>query len=219
MSEPVAAEFAQEVASRAMAFRAQWEALSRPDDVNALLGLFPSLSLREGYELDYIQESSPDGVRLPIHPFARPRQEAGWTPMVDSAEPPNPDELVETLYPYLSYQATASGLFEYAFFHLELFSLRANAQDAEWLSCTPVFTQEEFDRVLAGATRPSEVVRPSHYGPLACLEGEDRSVRFLVYTPMGWERIYYLESAIRSDGHVEHQAGDVLADMGLGQIF
>ena len=44
-------------------------------------------------------------------------------------------------------------------------------------------------------------------------------VLFLVHTPMGWERIYYLESLVFGDGFVEQEAGEIIADLGSGLIF
>lgn len=44
-------------------------------------------------------------------------------------------------------------------------------------------------------------------------------VRFLVHTPMGWERIYYLESLVFSDGFVEQEAGEIVANPGSGLVF
>ena len=47
----------------------------------------------------------------------------------------------------------------------------------------------------------------------------DSKVRFLVHTPMGWERIYYLNITITADGRVDQQAGQIVADLGQGEIF
>ena len=35
----------------------------------------------------------------------------------------------------------------------------------------------------------------------------------------GWERIYYLERMAFSDGFVDREAGGIVADLGLGQVF
>ena len=43
--------------------------------------------------------------------------------------------------------------------------------------------------------------------------------RFLVHTPMGWERIYHLEISIADDGRVDQEAGNIVADLGQGDIF
>jgi len=219
MFERVPAEPAAQLAMQVAAFRSQWDSLEKPQDVNALAALFPRVRVRQGYLLDYVQETSRDGVRLPIHPYARAEDDPTGAPLFEPGEVAHPDELAETLYPYLEYEKSGEGVFQYALFHLELFSFRASGHEVEWLSSTPLFTEGEFEGILTSATRPNEVVRPEYYGPLAHLGGPQSQVRFLVYTPMGWERIYYLESAVLPNGHVEHQAGDVLADMGLGHIF
>ena len=66
----------------------------------------------------------------------------------------------------------------------------------------------------------SDLRRPEYFGPLARLdESGSGRVRFLVYTPVGWERIYYLESMVFSDGFIDQEAGEIVADMGTGQIF
>ncbi|MDP6984650.1 MAG: hypothetical protein QGG05_16370, partial [Candidatus Latescibacteria bacterium] len=91
---------------------------------------------------------------------------------------------------------------------------------AEWLESTPIFTEAGFDEALTKARKVSDLRRPDNYTPTVRTD-EDGSgrVRFLVYTPMGWERIYYLESRITDDGYVDQQAGEIVADMGTGLIF
>ncbi len=44
-------------------------------------------------------------------------------------------------------------------------------------------------------------------------------VRFLGHLPAGWERIYSLERMAFSDGFVDREAGEIAADLGLGQVF
>ena len=66
----------------------------------------------------------------------------------------------------------------------------------------------------------TDIRRPQQFGPMARLDEEGGGrVRFLVYTPAGWERIYYLESMAFSDGFVDQEAGEIVADLGMGQIF
>ncbi len=84
----------------------------------------------------------------------------------------------------------------------------------------PIFTPERFDRCLSEASKVTDLRRPEHFGPLVRLDDDGGGrVRFLVYTPAGWERIYYLESMAFSDGFVDQKAGEIVADLGLGQIF
>jgi hypothetical protein len=44
-------------------------------------------------------------------------------------------------------------------------------------------------------------------------------VRFLVHTPVAWQRVYYLESMVYGDGFVDQEAGEIVADMGSGEFF
>jgi hypothetical protein len=85
---------------------------------------------------------------------------------------------------------------------------------------TPIFTSERFDKYLDEASKATDIRRPQQFGPMARLDEEGGGrVRFLVYTPAGWERIYYLESMAFSDGFVDQEAGEIVADLGMGQIF
>ena len=199
-------------------FRSQCDRYEKPDDINALIGLFPNVSVRDGYLLDYVQTTTPEGVIQPIRPFARPDGDESWIPMFDPDETAEREELVEELYQYLQFEHSAEGLFEYAFFVIELWSMRASRHAAEWLESTPIFTEAKFDQILA-AGRVSDLRRPKHFGPIARIDSEGGRVRFLVHTPMGWERIYYLESMVYGDGFVDQEAGEIVADLGSGHLF
>ena len=63
------------------------------------------------------------------------------------------------------------------------------------------------------------VNQPGWCGPEVEVLDEGGKVRFLVHTPMGWERIYYLDITIAADGRVDQQAGQIVADLGQGEIF
>ncbi|MFC1526628.1 hypothetical protein ACFL6X_07460 [Candidatus Latescibacterota bacterium] len=213
-------EAANELIEAVLAFRSGYEQYDKPDDVKALLELFPRVSLRQGYILDYVQEKTPDGVILPIHPFARPRDDESWTPMVDQEDGLERADLVDELYQYLEFEPSPDGLFEYSLFVIELRSMRASSHIAEWLDSTPIFTEERFDEFLEKASKVSDVKRPENFGPWARRDEDGGGrARFLVHTPFGWERIYYLENKVYGDGFVEQEAGDIVADMGSGLIF
>lgn len=218
MHKPVPSAAADALLQRVLAFRERGANASHTVDTAALLELFPSVSVRDGWVLDYVQDEAQTGVRQPIRPFARPIADDSWMPL--SVGESSRETLVEELYQYLRHEATPEGLFEYAFFAIELWSLHASGFAAEWLDSMPVFTEAAFDRVLAGASRVADLRRPSHFGPLVKtgVRGGGR-VRFLVYTPMGWQRIYYLESEILADGFVDQEAGEIAADLGAGIVF
>ena len=220
MFENVSEAYAENLLESVLSFRASWERYTKPDEVNALLGLFPKVSLKEGHALDYIQEISDDGIVLPIRPFVRPASDPTWVPLVDAAEEPHRADLADELYQYLDYENSPEGLFEYAFFVIELWAVRASSHAVEWADSTPIFTSERFDKYLAQASKVTDLRRPQHFGPLSRRDEDGGGrVRFLVYTPAGWERIYYLESMAFSDGFVDQEAGEIVADLGLGQIF
>ena len=213
-------ESADDILVNVLAFRAGYEQRQPGEDLPALLSLFPRISVREGWVLDYIQETTHEGVTMPIRAYARPADDDSLTPMFDVAPDPEREELIEELYQYLECEPSPEGLFEYAFFAIELGSVRASAHVSEWPASTPLFTEARFDSFLEQAAKVSDLKRPEHFGPQV-LNGEGRSgkVRFLVYTPMGWERIYYLDARIDTEGFVEQAAGDIVADMGSGMIF
>ena len=216
----IPSEPAEALLESVLAFRTTSQSCAKPDDVKALLDLFPRVAVRDGYVLDYLQESTRDGVLLPIHPYARPADDDSWIPLSGPSDEVDRGATVEELYDYLEYEATPEGLFEYALFAIELHSHRAGGYAAEWQDSTPIFTETRFDATVEQAGKVSDLKRPEHFGPQARREDEDGGrARFLVYTQMGWERIYYLDCRVYGDGFVEHEAGDILADMGTGLIF
>ena len=219
MFAPLSEQYAADLLESVLEFRTRGLQYDRPDDVNALLGLFPLVSVRKGFILDYIQSEAKSGMRLPIRPFARPDEDDGWEPIFDPSEVPGREELVEELYGYLEFEQTPKGLFEYAFFVIELWSVRASRHAAEWLESTPIFTGARFDEILDGARKVEDLKRPDHFGPSARCDDEGGRVRFLVHTPVGWERIYYLESMVSADHYVDQEAGEIVADLGSGQLF
>ena len=219
MFEAISETDADYILTKVLAFRTQWQEFEKPDDVNALVQIFPHVSVRKGYVLDYVQEKTKDGVVLPIQPYARPIDDDSWIPMLDADSPLERDDLVEQLYQYLEFELSPQGLFEYAFFVIELWSMRASRHAAEWLESTPVFTAGRFDEVLDRARKVSDLKRPQAFGPMCRIDGKGGRVRFLVHTPIAWERVYYLESMVFGDGFVDQEAGEIIADMGSGELF
>ena len=91
--------------------------------------------------------------------------------------------------------------------------------EAEWLASSPVFTQRHFEELIEQSRKVERLDPPNWYGPEVAMLDRDSKVRFLVHTPMGWERIYYLNITITADGRVDQQAGQIVADLGQGEIF
>ena len=218
--ERVAPDRAEDVLRRVLHFRDNYGQYTKPDDVNALLELFSSVHLRPGYVLDYdlVQEGE---VITRIRPFARPAEEEEAIFSVDETpeQEGHGEQAVETLYQFLSYDPTPVGLFEYTFFVQELWSTKASWHEAEWLASTPVFTQGRFEEIVNDARKVEELHLPDEYGPEVTMGKEGGRVRFLVHTPMGWERIYWLEIGVEADGRLDVSAGDIAADLGQGEIF
>lgn len=219
MFEPIPEESADDILTRVLAFRTRVQEFEKPDDINALVEIFPHVKVREGYVLDYVQETTKEGVVLPIQPFARPLDDESWIPMVDPDAGLEREDLVEQLYRYLEFELNPQGLFQYAFFVIELWSMRASRHAAEWLNSTPVFTAARFDGILEQARKVNDLKRPPSFGPMCRLDGQGGRVRFLVHTPVAWERVYYLESMVFGDGFVDQEAGEIIADMGSGELF
>ena len=207
---------AEAILERVLEFRSCYDRYEKPDDVNALLELFPQVSLREGYILDYVMDRPGEAIQR-ILPFARPvwEEEFLLVTQADGAE----SDPGDGLYGLLNYERSPQGLFEYAFFITELWSTRASWHATEWLASTPIFTRERFAEKVEAAARVDSVSWPDWYGPEARLEEEGGEVRMLVYTEMGWERIYHLEIAVDARGRTGLEAGAIVADLGQGFVF
>ncbi len=205
-------------------FRKAWSRYHRPQDVNHLLHLFPNVSLPPDYMLDYLPMGGE--TNRWIWPYARRQRER---------EPPEAlasiardylvgerdtgvlrPVVVETLYRYLHYERSPRGILEYAFFVSELWATKSESVAGEWLSLEPLFSKRSFDTVLrkAGASL-LRAARPPVYDPLVIADPDGGgTVQFLVYNPVGWRRIYYLECQIDAEGEVKRQAGDLVANLG-----
>ena len=137
-----------------------------------------------------------------------------------AAEETHRADVPDELYQDLACESSPEGLFEYAFFVIELWAVRASRHAAEWAESTPISTSERFDKYLTEVSKVIDLRRPRHFGPMARLDEDGGSrVRFLGHPPAGRERIYYLERMALSDGFVDREAGEIAADLGLGQVF
>jgi hypothetical protein len=227
---PVAEREADRLLTRVLKFRRDYEQSRRDGDLNELLGLFPRVSIQEGYVLDYIrfEETSASWIR----PYARQVQAPPLETLPEvirlfdrqgilgyrQEEEMNRLE-VETLYNFLDYERSLPGLFEYAFFVVELWATNAEWHAAEWLDSTPIFTKRRFESFVRKGRNSEKVSYPQRFGPLVRLEENGGHVRFLVYTRVGWNRIYYLECAVHADGRVDLDMGETLADFGGGIVY
>ena len=205
-------------------FRKAWSRYHRPQDVNHLLHLFPSVTLPLDYMLDYLPMGGE--TNRWIWPYARRQREHDPPEALASLAR---DYLVgerdtgalrpvvvETLYNYLQYEKNPRGLLEYAFFVSELWATKSESVAREWLSLEPLFSKRSFEAVLrkAGASL-LRVARPTIYDPVVVADPEGGgTVRFLVYNPGDWKRIYYLVCRIDPEGEVKRQAGDLVANLG-----
>jgi hypothetical protein len=98
MFESISEASAADLLTQVMAFRTRWQEFEKPDDVNALIEIFPRVTLREGYVLDYVQEKTKEGVLLPIQPFAHPSDDDTWLPMIDPDAQLDREDLVQQFY-------------------------------------------------------------------------------------------------------------------------
>lgn len=209
-------EPADSLLERVLAFRGHYDQYPKPDDVNALLAFFPQVRLEDGYLLDYVLANDAEGVQR-IAPYVRRRgseDTPAEAPLESSAA-----AAAAPVEPRLHYERTPQGIFEYAFFLSELQATRASWHAAEWLASTPIFTEARFDALLARLAPPRELNRPTCFAPQAELTEAGGWVRFLVYTELGWERIYFLDIEVDEEGRIDQQAGTVVADFGMGILF
>jgi hypothetical protein len=207
-------------------FRANWMHYHRPEDVNQLLRLFPTIHLPRGFMLDYLPVG---GVETGwIFPYARREAETEGESMVPPelaamerdrlAGKRGSGELrrleVEYLYRHLTYESSPTGLFEYAFFISELWATKSASKARDWLDLNPIFTRREFDAVVRAAKQVTRVMRPESCDPLARLATSGGEVEFIVYQGGAWKRIFRLRLFVDPDGSVRREAGELLANLG-----
>jgi hypothetical protein len=208
-------------------FRRSWSRYHRPDDVNHLLRLFPLVTLREGYILDYLRLGGTSHGW--IWPYARKEAvqgEAELPPALKAVEidrlavardrPQSSNLKVETLYRFLNYETTAKGLFEYAFFVSELWATKSSSRAGDWLTLKPLFTRWQFDRALRQAKgQLKRIVRPQHLDVAVQLSPEGGGeVSFIVFQGGAWERIFILKCVVEADGTIRREIGKNIASLG-----
>lgn len=209
----------------ALRFRRMWNRYDQPDDVNYLLRQFGTVSLETGYVLDYLLIG---GRRSGwIWPYARASargQSAGPPPELSKI----PLDLLatkrgheamraveeQTLYQHLTYEHSAMGVFEYAFFVNELWATKSESRAQDWLSLQPLFVRHRFDSILRG--RESQVVRvarPKSLDPVVRVQEGGGEVSFLAFQAGPWKRVFRITLIVEPGGRVSNHPGEVVASL------
>jgi hypothetical protein len=218
---------AERIYLEVMRFRRSWQRFHRPEDLRQLLRIFPDISLRESYILDYIRLGGEEGGW--IWPFARPIGLEG-----DAGIPAGLDEIprdsliskrrsvdlrnleIDTLYSHIDYPPTPLGLFEYFFFVNELWATKSASKAADWLNTVFIFSRRGFDqqiRKVPGVAK--RVTRPPVYDPVVRIASEGGgSLRYFGYIGGPWKRIIQFECDIDADGYFQQKQGKVYVAWG-----
>jgi len=204
-------------------FRKAWSRYHRPDDVRHLLSLFPRVTLESGYELDYLPMGGTPTVW--IWPFAR-RVGTKAENLPELLTGVDRDRLAGmrgseagrkieqgTLYRFLTYEKTATGLFEYAVFINELWATKS-AKAGDWLDMEPVFSRRVFDEILRKSTGQTQrVARPDSFDPVTQLSPQGGGeASYLVYPGGGYKRITEIRLVVDPAGSVRRAMGKVIAN-------
>lgn len=206
-------------------FRGNWRRYHRPDDVNHLLRLFRKVELQRGYVLDYIALGGSESGW--IWPYARSESPGVATELPAELRGVPSDRLASegrdgslrslaarTLYRHLSFERSAEGLFEYAYFVNELWATKSAGRESDWLMLEPLVVRHKFDAVLRReADRLVRVAKPDHYDPVVRLEGSSGRVELLAYQTGPWKRIIRLSMDVQADGSASWQPLDVVASL------
>ncbi|WP_217915267.1 hypothetical protein [Miltoncostaea marina] len=222
------------LADRIGAARPRLEAMERPADVAALLGLFPSVALAPGHHLDY--RVIDEGSAAWIEPFCAADGAPGDAPPPRGAVPLHDRasvsggagpasarrrEVRELLHAIRFDRADPFSAFEYALFLTELGSFRAEWHAREWLDSSPVFTAGRLEERLGSGLMPG--APPGRMPPLEATVTIGRratTVRFPVLTPVATARLYVHETVIDArDGFVRSRQGPTLMELGPGLVY
>lgn len=205
-------------------FRKNWDRYRRPEDLRQLVRVFPSVTVAEGYLLDYL----PMGGRQErwIWPYALPKVPEPEIPEALNSVPR--DQLmrlrgssqgrhieIQTLYRYLKYPKTPLGLFEYAVFVMELWATKSETKAPQWLAIRPLFSRHAFENQLRkqGGT-VKKISRPEVFDPIANLgTAGGGEVNFLAHEGGAWKRIFRMLLHIDHHGHVRSEAGKVFVNL------
>jgi hypothetical protein len=207
-------------------YRNAWSRYKRPEDLRQLLRVFPNVRTKEGYVLDYIPMGGPKSGW--IWPFAKPQMYEQEDYLPEDLEGLARDQLTsmrwteegdqiarKTLYQYLRYPPTQLGLFEYAFFVMELWSTKSESKAADWLNMSFIFSRHRFDTLILKSQATKRIRRPDVYEPTVQIDpAGGGKIQFLAYEPRGWKRVLHMFLHVEPSGHVESEPGVVLVDLG-----
>lgn len=196
-----------------------------PADVQGLVSLFRSVRLAEGYSLGCIRVGSRE--RGWIWPYAV-REAAGAAPAppkklaeipVDRLASGRLDDnlrplILETLNRHLVWDRTPQGLLEYALLVRELWSMKSESQEADWLSIDFVLTRHSLHQILRRAGRAT--IRSSlddSLDPRAVLSYGGGRVILLGHLEMPWQRVLEITLRVDRDGWVSWESGQVVLNL------
>jgi hypothetical protein len=206
-------------------FRRNLDRLAKPTDVNRLLEIFSRVSIEKGFSLDYLVMGA--GSRAWIWPYARrgdvdepsappsrlavlPRDELAGRRGSESVK----EIEVETLYRRLEYEASPSGLFEYALFVSELWAMRSEAIESEWSEVELIFSKRAFDAAVRKSERITRITRPLTYDAIARLASVGGGeVMAYAYLGGAWKRISQLLFKVQPNGLVDRTEASVLVNL------
>lgn len=196
-----------------------------PQDIQSLLSLFRQVQLEDGHRLGYLRVGSRE--RGWIWPYAvRQAPGADVEPPAALAEIPL-DRLAsgrlhddmrtvirETLNRHFVWQKEPLAMLEYGLLVRELWSLRSESQEADWLALDFLLSRHTLRRVLRRAGRAT--IRSSLDGMLdPRVEGEGGSGRItlVAYLESPWPRILEIGVQVEPDGWVSWSPGKVLLNL------
>jgi hypothetical protein len=198
----------------------------RPEDLRQLIRIFPNVTVAPGYNLDYLPMGGPKSSW--IWPFAKAIIREGEQTLPPQLGDLARDQLAamrgtlegvqiakQTLYSHLRYPNTQLGLFEYAFFVMELWATKSEVKASEWLSLSFLFSRHSFDNLILKSNLAKRIRRPEGFEPMVQLDPEGGGrVQFLAYNAVGWKRAFQVVLIVDSGGHVGSKPGPVLVDLG-----
>lgn len=196
-----------------------------PTDVRSLMRLFRHVELDEGYQLGYLRVGSRESGW--IWPYAAPQLTGEISGPPEALARIPVDRLAAgrlssdlkqviqaTLNKHLHWEPHPQGLLEYALLIRELWSLKSESQEAEWLGLDFVLARHVLQRILRGAGRST--IRSSleaRLDPTATLSGAGGSVSMLAFRDKPWKRILEIDLQVDPDGWVSWSSGRIVLNL------
>lgn len=207
-------------------FRNAWSRYKRPEDLRQLLRIFPNVRTTEGYILDYIPMGGPKSGW--IWPFAKREIYDQEDYLPEELDGLARDQLMGmrgteegeqiakmTLYQHLRYPPTQLGIFEYAFFVMELWATKSESKAGDWLNMSFIFSRHRFDTLILKSQSTKRIRRPGVYEPTVQINpAGGGKVQFIAYESRGWKRVIQILLRVDPRGHVKSEPGQVLVDLG-----